>query len=360
MNKKYFSFLVVLVSLIPAQVRSSAMPESYVGHSVSNANAFGGAIYNDQSHTIDTISGKFEQNTVSANESAYGGAIYNLGTLTTISGNFTQNIASATGTYAAGGAIYNGGEIGEILNSSFSENSATGTYAFGGAIYNAQSHTIDTISGKFERNTVSADEYAYGGAIYNDGNIKEIVNTSFSKNLAKGTYALGGAIYNGSEPITILNSSFLNNTVSGTDKAKGGAIFSESSLNIVADNGMSTFSGNTANGESNAVYMRGGKTIDLNLTAQNSGTITFDDAIDGQNYNVNIKTDDTSYVALNSALSGASTLSLDQGSRLLLGTDAKLSVTGMTPIRARRFLLILKLMPKIRQPRPVLSRFRAS
>ena len=66
-----------------------------------------------------------------------------------------------------------------------------------------------------------------------------------------------------------------------------------SDINIVADKGESLFSGNYAetNGvkTSNAIYMSG---ADLNLSSINNGTITFDDGIDGTNYNINIKTDE--------------------------------------------------------------------
>lgn len=51
--------------------------------------------------------------------------------------------------------------------------------------------------------------------------------------------------------VTFINTSFLNNTAQN----KGGAIYANTDLTIKADNGQSLFQGNTANGQSNAIYM---------------------------------------------------------------------------------------------------------
>ena len=93
--------------------------------------------------------------------------------------------------------------------------------------------------------------------------------------------------------VTFINTSFVNNSaVSETGEAKGGAIYANTDLTIKADNGTSLFKGNTANGESNAIYLDNANKT-LTLETVNSGTIQFDDKIDGQTgYKVKITGDD--------------------------------------------------------------------
>ena len=107
--------------------------------------------------------------------------------------------------------------------------------------------------------------------------------------------------------VTFINSKFTGNkAVSESGSAKGGAIYSKTDLTIKADAGESSFSGNTANGVSNAIYMDN-KDKTLSLIAQNEGRITFDDKIDGQaGYKISISGDnDKSTVILNNNVDNA-------------------------------------------------------
>ena len=322
--------------------------------SSTDGDANGGAIYNYRG-SIGNITGDFIGNYATGSSYANGGAIYNIGTIEDITGNFIGNYASSTNSYVLGGAIYNSGTIGNITGDFIGNYaSSTDSSAYGGAIYN--SGTIGNITGDFIGNYASStDSSAYGGAIYNTDEIGDITG-DFIGNYATGSsYANGGAIYNSGtiEDITgnfinnraisdsgytmggaianlsyigtpdeqpgaitegeIKNSSFIGNYAeSKTDNAIGGAIFSTSNINIVADNGQSIFSGNKtiSNGveEQNAIGMYGlyvseelsqetglptgfldpltgstsnKNTANLKLEAKNNGIIVFDDTIRG-------------------------------------------------------------------------------
>ena len=115
---------------------------------------------------------------------------------------------------------------------------------------------------------------------------------------------------------TIANSSFINNHATSTaGEAKGGAIYSNRDLNIVADGTTSVFKDNYTESkgvkDDNAIYIDNNAT--LNFTMKNNGKIYMADNIDGtvtkdsdgkitDTYNVNIKGDNinnTTFYMLN-------------------------------------------------------------
>ena len=63
----------------------------------------------------------------------------------------------------------------------------------------------------------------------------------------------------------------------------GGAIYTDSSFSIVANNSETVFTGNTANALSNAIYVNASTSVTIRMNATNNGTIRFDDAIQGAN-----------------------------------------------------------------------------
>lgn len=234
----------------------------FVSNSVSGSNSAGGAIYNFVG-TIGNITGDFIGNSA-ANSGGDGGAIHNnSGTIGNITGNFIGNIASGPDG-DGGGAIENDlGTIGDITgdfigNSVSSPNSNT---VEGGAILNTGN--IRNIAGSFIGNSAfSSDFNAYGGAISNHGAIGNITG-DFVGNSVSGYRGYGGAIYNGSDSTIgqrddsgkivggIINSSFIGNYAEShkassgyAAKPHGGAIYTSTDLNIIADNGTSTFLGN--------------------------------------------------------------------------------------------------------------------
>lgn len=161
--------------------------------------------------------------------------------------------------------------------------------------------------------------------------------------------------------LKVVNSSFINNKASG----KGGAIYG-SDVRIVADNGESRFSGNTAGGKSNAVYVAGlnniildqyydefdGNTIfegivipanapdgQLTLESVNRGRIVFDDDIDGENYNIDVFGDGTGYVKFNNAVENVNRFAMNGGAVVHLGLNGRIYaqdfVSGSSSVYAR-------------------------
>jgi outer membrane autotransporter protein len=227
------------------------------------ANGVGGAISNDQG-AVNIADSSFQRN--SAGQS--GGAIYNGagGTVTIADSSFTANsAATAAGAIfnrggivaisdasfqgnsavSAGGAIYNDSGTVTIADSSFENNSA----GYGGAIENEAGSTVTIADSSFEVNSANQD----GGAIDNDSGTVTIADSSFHGNSAENGF--GGAILNVNGTVTITNSSFQDNSAG----QHGGAFFNVNGaldLNVSA-NGTSQFSGNTAGGQSNSIYLWG-------------------------------------------------------------------------------------------------------
>ena len=281
------------------------------GDFIGNSASEGGAIYNfdraevDESLTpsddslevmnnnafntvIGNITGDFIGNRADA-----GGAIFNRDSaIGNITGDFIGNSANGAG------AIFNReGAIGNITGD-FLGNS--GSYV-GGAIYNDYNSTIGNITGDFIGNRTSHD----GGAIYNAyGAIIGDIAGDFIGNSAK---SCGGAIYNGGT-IGDITGSFIKNYSNYFGEGVsvlGGAIYSRSDINILADGKTSIFQGNYTekNGvkDDNAIYMDNQATLNFNM--KNNGKVYMADNIDGVSaYNVNIKGDDinnTTFYMLN-------------------------------------------------------------
>ena len=259
----------------------------------------GGAISNDYDSTIGNIMGDFISNTY--------GAIDNSGTIGNITGDFIDNDNNYNG------AICNDGNIGDITGD------FVGNYAnyYGGAITNKLFSTIGNITGDFINNKTRG-AYGSGGAIYNNGGTIGNITGDFigNYNAANGwdCNASGGAIYNEGK-IGDIAGNFIGNYASATGEAKGGAIYSNRDLNIVADGTTSVFKDNYTESkgvkDDNAIYIDNNAT--LNFTMKNNGKIYMADNIDGtvtkdsdgkitDTYNVNIKGDDinnTTFYMLN-------------------------------------------------------------
>lgn len=296
------------------------------GNFTNNTAAFGGAIY-DSNSIIGNITGNFVGN----NATGSGGAIYQeYGTIGNITGDFRDNRATSGG-YSLGGAIYNIGIIGDI-DGNFVNNSVSTDYtSLGGAIYNQGS--IGNITGDFTDNSVQgANTTLNGGAISNTGGTIGNISGNFTNNSVTipvdggvGSYSAirGGAIYNtgtigGSADSVagIINSRFIGNSLNITgwstnSKAYGAAIYTNKDLNIIADNGLTEFTGNYVkapngywgNGKplhSNkyeAIYVDSG--ANLTMKAINNGEILMNDYINGSpGYNVKLTGDGTGTIKL--------------------------------------------------------------
>ena len=295
---------------IPGGIGGGVFYNNIVNANDTQENIYGGAIYNAQSCTINSINNDFIGNVVNTHTlsdgygRAYGGAIYNQGSINSITGDFFGNIArfkdptswtyviptyanaSAHGVH--GGAIYNGqyGSIGSV-SGNFIGNIATtnvsGWGTVGGAILNDYGATINSINGDFidnrsdgwggaianggTINSINGNFYdnhtsfyapyksaGYGGAINNSRYIGEIVG-DFVGNTSSWC---GGAIYNG-KTIDSIVGNFINNDARLSGQpfylTYGGAIYNDYGGTINSING--DFINNHATLQGGAIYNRG-------------------------------------------------------------------------------------------------------
>ena len=316
----------------------------FIGNHVysSSGEARGGAIYMktewNQSAEIGDIKGNFIGNYSLGNSEARGGAISNqYGTIGDITGDFIGNYAQSSNGFTMGGAIYSEeGIIGNIAGD-FIGNYALGedSGVLGGAITNL-SYKMGDITGDFIGNYAqSSDSSASGGAIYNDGTIGDVTG-DFIGNYAQSSdsSASGGAICNegiiGEKDsdynlVGGIYGSFVNNyakTESSSDLALGGAVYTTSDMNFIADGKDVLFSGNYTEDSrgkiNNAIFVATSSYSfpTISLKAENNGTITFNDQIDGgkvsgtnidrtYKYNLKLTGDSTGKIQLNDKVMNA-------------------------------------------------------
>ena len=320
----------------------------------------GGAIHSDRNSQIKSITGEFKQNALVTVQEGKGAAIYNyMGEIGKISGDFIQNSINSSTSLVRGGAIFNDkGTISEI-EANFIKNYVKGNHAQGGAIQ-IEGYITNYIKGNFENNYAQGDtSAARGGAIYvgNNYSIGDIIS-NFNGNYATtnnykvsggaininpnatigdiigdftynyiyttGDDAKGGALMidsgvklgkkdaEGNVVGGIINSSFLNNYAEKDNKsgnARGGAIYTKSNLNIIADNDISEFTGNYVEvlDEKNfeAIYVDGNN-LNLVFKAINNGEIILNDYVNGQSgYNVFLTGDSTGKIGLYNQIKNA-------------------------------------------------------
>lgn len=345
----------------------------------------GGAIYNHGNYcmgpvsvtaqseayidpVINNITGDFVNNKVYSEAyfaQAQGGSITSHGTINDIVGNHSYNVAEAQAAQEAissGGSISNQNFVNNI-NGNYTGNKAIATvdvskiqqgqedieeediYPFsradaaGGAIFNRGK--INNITGVFSNNKVESKgiwAHSYGGAIANVGEPSYNVDGGDENSLSPNTvscYQASGSCHAG-EIGSIVNSSFYNNSAKAEAdeyaKALGGAIYSIKDIKIVADKGISEFSGNytETNGvkDDNAIYMGDNYAI-ITLEAKNNGTIKFNDNIDGEaGYKTVLTGDNTSSIILNNDVR-KSYVSLDT-TNLYMGKESIFDTSRLT------------------------------
>lgn len=246
-----------------------------------NRGNLGGAVYTT-SKTLTVNNTSFSDNSASDN----GGAVNNWGTLNVSGSSFDNN--RANGSY--GGAVYTKGKT-TITDTVFSANTA----AEGGAVYAYDGKADLTVAdSRFIGNYTSVNQQGtsnYGGAIYGNGKIN-VSQTLFEGNHAteagavkigrtgsesvftgsefKDNYAEirdGGAIVHSGGKLTVGQTSFTGNkSLAGS----GGAILTESTLNIT---GNSRFSGNTAARSGGAIQAIYGANVTVDgASFDNNGT----------------------------------------------------------------------------------------
>jgi len=264
----------------------------------TNSNAFGGAISN--TGKIDDIIADFSDNSVASGTSySAGGAIYNEGIIKNIEGNFKQNFVTSNKGNARGGFLSNLGEI-EKVTGTISDNytqSQEGN-AYGAGVYVYTTGIVNEINSNFSNNhTYSGNGYASGAALFNDGKINSIVGdftNNYVQSSAEVNNAYAGALHNRGE-IGTITGNFINNYAvsdSSSSLAFAGAIYTSKDIQLLADAKDIIFSGNYTQDNvrgttPTAIFAYVDDTDPaptLTFNAKNSGTIQFDDGIDGGSY----------------------------------------------------------------------------
>ena len=344
-----------------------------IGNGAWGYNASGGFLHN-QWGQVGSINGDILGNYVKYLELTPPDEIQTLNEIAIT--NATESPEIDTRPTHMGGAIYNeNGKIGTITSKNIKDNFAEGPIAQGGAIYNASSIEVqsDTYLSGYSQNTEyddigmkidgstfegnyahSTDDNAYGGAIYNETMLRQVLTNSGSSSLGDTENKTADekiadmAASKAARALTLINTNFTNNhAVSDSGRAFGGAIYSAGDVNIIANNGKtSLFQGNTANDENNAIYMTRSNLntqnwmandipedttflSNLNLTATNNGVIQFDDAIDGEGYNINVSGDGTGVVKFNNLVKNVTNFTLGANSITHLGLNSKVYAQNM-------------------------------
>ena len=160
--------------------------DSVFSRNYTNGSAFsyGGAIFNLKGATMNISNSLFNDNsaiTQDTNANLFGGSIYNTGNMNIENSYFLNNhIIGNDGSLSYGGAIHNNSSL-NILNSVFSNNYISSDVdSSGGAIYNYMDGNITIQDSTFVNNYLSAQN-TRGGAIGNQG-ILTIINSTFKDN----------------------------------------------------------------------------------------------------------------------------------------------------------------------------------
>lgn len=249
----------------------------------ANIGAHGSAIFNTRNLVINNT--LFENNTITG--WGAGTISNNNGGTVTVNNSIFKNLTTGWG----GATIHNENGIINIKNTEFS-NAQTGR---GGAVFS--NGTLSVENSVFSNNLTDTPQEtasAQGGAVYVASGSANFVNSSFVNNSTVGHSTIhgagGGAIYNIGNT-TITNSTFTGNSVSSSVTASGGAIYNTTGmLSVIADKGLTIFSGNKTNSTFNAIYLLSGT---LNLNSGKNGYIKFDDSITSGHINNSINLNNT-------------------------------------------------------------------
>ncbi len=277
------------------------------------------------------------------------GLIMNSGSeIGSIRGDFIGNYFDCTSRSVYGTGIYNqDGKIGSITGDFVGNTLKGANYVWGGGISNRSKNSeIGTINSNFIGNSVYGAKYVYAGALHVDGGAKigNVYGNFISNSATADTVVKGGAVYVSGSSIGavddennlvggFINSSFIGNSaVSIEGEALAGAIYTDSDLKIVADDGYSIIADNyTASAgviDDNAIYV---DSADATLTfeSNNDGIIQIEDNISGvDNYSVEFLGDGSGVANLNNKILGNANVKLSN-SNLNLSSENNLDTTSL-------------------------------
>ncbi len=217
-----------------------------------------------------------------------------------IQGNFIGNYAERGNGGAIGIEVGNVESIeGDFINNYVQNGSGGAIYQGIDAAFAMGPSTIHSIKGNFVANHA---HNGHGGAISNAIDEKPTYSPPYP---------------NARQPkIDIISGNFIGNYAqNNTEEAKGGAIYSKTGFNFVADNEVSTIIGNytDSNGviDDNAIYLDS-DTEELKFTAINEAEINLYDNVRGkQGYTVVFEGDESSSINLANKIYDNASLTLD-------------------------------------------------
>ena len=233
----------------------------------------GAVFYVDATGQLDIYNSEFLTNKVENQTDSDAGVVRNSGTANIYNSRFEGNSATLGTTPGAGAVANSIGATMTVKNSEFVSNSSRS----GGAIYDgngSKSLTIDNTI--FTGNTA----IGVGGAIAsNSDQHLTITDSVFGSNVAE---IHGGAIRLVSSGAVIKNTDFISNTAGHYGGAVSVDGTSTNKVIIAADQGISEFKGNIANGESNAIWLINSNVY---LTSSKSGQLHIADKIGSNTIN---------------------------------------------------------------------------
>ena len=148
-------------------------------------------------------------------------------------------------------------------------------------------------------NSSTIDMNGHSGFELVQGSGLNITNTE-----VKNANASQGSVINSADAgasITLTNTSLIDNTATGN---QGGAIYANSDVTIVSDNGNTIIKGNKTANDDEAIYLTGTSKLTLN-TVNNGHTQIFDKINGGNGYQVAIDGDESGSVSLNNQIKNA-------------------------------------------------------
>lgn len=297
----------------------------------NKATIAGGALYNEDNTTIDSLAGIMFEN----NSARQGGAINNAwrnkdkGTLAAKIESISQSrFVNNSAIQSEGGAIRNQGIIDEIKETVFDSNIA----GEGGALWNGslgQVGVIDDVDFINNKATLKnlTGELGQGGAIANRNKTdddKIAITIKDSRFVGNQAAALGGAIANmkpngdkaGTVKMQITDATFTGNTAGEF----GGAIYNYEDAETTLS-GENTFTGNMAGGVGNDIHNLGKLTVSDGTTTIDGG-ITGDGALtiaDGATLNIGTTTVQQKELTLDGTV-GATIIGANNYGKLLAET----------------------------------------
>ena len=254
----------------------------YSGTATIGSTVFGGesaeygntAVNNGGAICMEDATVNIYDSIFSYNQADNGAAIYKSGgTLNIYGSTFENNTAGSSGII-----VNTDGNL-NIKNSTFANNAANN----GHGVINSSTGIVNITNSKFLENTAEST-----AVVDADSADLYIENSIFEGNTSNTKAIIGKGVQG---HLVIKNSIFKNNTIENINSNQNGGIIQNysSDATIIADGGITEFSGNLINGQSNSITNTSSASV-LYLNASKSGSFIINDNISStykSNININ-------------------------------------------------------------------------